>query len=213
VREIRLHGSEGGGAEPNRLSLPLSSSTLRVVFRRGATMGRSRYKFGESDYPHFLICTVVGWLPVFTQPETLQVLFDSWRFLQDQDRMALLGYVVLDNHIHFIAASKNLAKEVGDFKSYTARRIIDHLQERRVHTLLDGLEYHRSRHKIDRTFQLWQEGSHPKIIDSEVILRQKLEYIHANLVKRGFVDEPTHWRYSSARNDAKLESLLNLTTE
>ena len=31
MREIRPYGSEGGGAEANRLSLPLSSSTLRVA--------------------------------------------------------------------------------------------------------------------------------------------------------------------------------------
>jgi hypothetical protein len=38
MREIRLYGSEGGGAEANRLSLPLSSSTLRVASpRRAAT--------------------------------------------------------------------------------------------------------------------------------------------------------------------------------
>jgi REP element-mobilizing transposase RayT len=176
-------------------------------------VGRSRYKFGESDFPHFLTCTVVGWLPVFTQPETVQILFDSWRFLQDLGRMDLLGYVVLDNHIHFIAASNNLAKEVGDFKSFTARRMIDYLQERRVQTLLDGLEYHRSPHKTDRKFQLWQEGSHPKVIETEQVLRQKLEYIHNNPVKRGFVDEPVHWRYSSARNYAGLESLVDVTTD
>ena len=28
-------------------------------------------------------------------------------------------------------------------------------------------------------------------------MRQKLEYIHNNPVKRGYVDDPTHWRYSS----------------
>ena len=32
------------------------------------------------------------------------------------------------------------------------------------------------------------------------MLRQKIEYIHQNPVRRGYVDEPTHWRYSSARN-------------
>ena len=69
----------------------MSSATLRVVFRLGSKMGRSRYKFGESDFPHLLTCTIVGWLPVFTQPETVQILFDSWRFLQDQNRMELLG--------------------------------------------------------------------------------------------------------------------------
>ena len=51
----------------------------------------------------------------------------------------LLGYVVLENHVHFIASAKDLPKEVGDFKSYTARRIIDYLSERHVQTLLDGL--------------------------------------------------------------------------
>jgi putative transposase len=42
-------------------------------------MGRSRYKFGEAEHPHFLTCTVVGWLPVFTRPDVVQILFDSCR--------------------------------------------------------------------------------------------------------------------------------------
>ena len=32
------------------------------------------------------------------------------------------------------------------------------------------------------------------------MLIQKLEYIHQNPVKRGYVDESADWRYSSARN-------------
>ena len=176
-------------------------------------MGRSRFRFGESPFPHFLTCTVVGWLPVSTRPETVQVLFDSWEFLQDQDRLTLLGYVVLENHFHFIASAENLAKEVGDFKSYTARRIIDYLRERQVRTLLDGLEYHKARHKSDREFQLWQEGSHPRVVENEEVLRQKLEYIHQNPVKRGFVSDPTHWRYSSARNYARIDSLVSVSTD
>ncbi len=176
-------------------------------------MGRSRYRFGEAGFPHFLTCTVVGWLPVFTRPETVQIVLDSWQFLQDQERMTLLGYVVLENHVHFIASAVDLAKEVGDFKSYTARRIIDHLSERRVQTLLDGLAYHKVRQKTDRAYQLWQEGSQPKMIETEATLRQKLEYIHNNPVKRGYVSDPTHWRYSSARNYVRMESLVGVTTE
>ena len=121
----------------------------------------------------------------------------------------MLGYVVLENHVHFIASGEDLAKEVGDFKSYTARRIIDHLSERRVQTLLDGLAYHKVRHKTDRAYQLWQEGSQPKMIETEAMLRQKLEYIHNNPVKRGYVSDPRHWRYSSARNYARMESLVD----
>jgi len=171
-------------------------------------MARSRYHFGEAGFPHFLTCTVVGWLPVFTRPETVQILLDSWQFLQDQKRIALMGYVVLENHIHFIASAQNLPKEVGDLESIMARRIIDYLSERHVRTLLEGLEYHKARHKGDRRYQLWQEGSHPKIIETEAIMRQKLDYIHDNPVKSGFVSDPTHWRYSSARNYAGIEALV-----
>jgi putative transposase len=175
-------------------------------------MGRSRYRFGEAPFPHFLTCTVVGWLPVFTQPDTVQILLDSWQFLQDHNRLILFGYVILENHVHFIASADDLAKEVGDFKSHTARRIIDYLNDRHVRILLDGLEYRKARRKIDRSFQLWQEGSHPKVIENEVMLQQKLESIHNNPVNRGYVSEPTHWRYSSARKHARMESLVDVTT-
>ena len=30
--------------------------------------------------------------------------------------------------------------------------------------------------------------------------QQKVGYIHDNPVRKGLVDEPQHWRYSSARN-------------
>jgi putative transposase len=198
------------------LRVGMPSPTLCVISPNKSElsiMGRSRYKFGEGGTPHFLTCTVVGWLPVFTRPETVQILLDSWQFLQDRERMVLLGYVVLDNHIHFIASADDISKEVGDFKSYTARRIIDYLNEHHVRTLLQGLEYHKARHKTDRVFQLWQEGSHPKIMETEAILRQKLEYLHDNPVKRGFVSDPTHWRYSSARNYAKIDSLVSVATD
>jgi len=33
----------------------------------------------------------------------------------------------------------------------------------------------------------------------EDMLRQKTEYIHFNPVRRGYVSNPQHWRYSSAQ--------------
>ena len=45
------------------------------------------------------------------------------------------------------------------------------------------------------------------------MMRQKVEYIHNNPVKRGWVDLPTDWRYSSVRNYAGVEGLLEVQTE
>ena len=46
------------------------------------------------------------------------------------------------------------------------------------------------------------------MIADEAMMWQKLEYIHNNPVRRGYVDDPVHWRYSSARNYSKLPALL-----
>ena len=176
-------------------------------------MSRTRYRIYNPRQPHFLTCTIVGWLPVFTRPETVQIILDSWKFLQDQGRLTLYGYVILENHLHLIASSSDLAKEIGDFKSYTAIRLRDHLEKCGAQTLLKQFRYYKARHKIDRTYQIWQEGSHPEEILSDEMMVQKLEYAHFNPVKRGYVDDPTHWRYSSARNYAGLPGLIDVRTD
>ena len=112
-----------------------------------------------------------------------------------------------------IASAENLGKEIGDFKSYTARRIIDFFEARNVAVILRQLKYRKDKHKLDREFQLWQEGSHPQAIQNDDMMLQKLEYIHNNPVVRGFVDDPTHWRLSSARNYAGQPGLIPVTTE
>ena len=65
-------------------------------------------------------------------------------------------------------------------------------------------------YKKDRALQFWQEGVHPEWVQNEDMLRQKVEYIHNNPVKRGYVDEAEHWRYSSARNYAGLKGLIEV---
>ena len=40
---------------------------------------------------------------------------------------------------------------------------------------------------MDRDYQLWEEGYHPKMIENNSVLRQKLEYIHHNPVNEGML--------------------------
>lgn len=42
------------------------------------------------------------------------------------------------------------------------------------------------------------------------MMKNKIDYIHNNPVKRGYVDEGKHWRYSSARDYKGLEGLLDV---
>jgi REP element-mobilizing transposase RayT len=172
-------------------------------------MGRSRYQIIE-QCPYFLTCTTVNWTPIFSKPELAQIIFNSLSFLQEHQRLSVHGYVLMENHLHLIASSANLSKEIGKFKSFTARSIIDHLKQTNNQHYLTQLRLFKLVHKIDQDYQLWQEGSHPQAILSEEVLQQKLEYIHNNPVKRGYVDDPAHWRYSSYRNYLNQEGILSI---
>jgi hypothetical protein len=119
----------------------------------------------------------------------------------------------MENHLHIIASSEKLAKEIGNFKSFTAHKIIDYLKERNAQNVLKQLAYYKLRHKQDRDYQLWQEDTHPQRIHDADMMRQKIEYTHYNPVKRGYVDDPIHWRYSSARIYAGEVGLLEVMTD
>ncbi|HZL89582.1 MAG TPA: transposase [Pirellulaceae bacterium] len=176
-------------------------------------MTRSRYRILRDCHPHFLTCTIVGWLPVFTRKETTEIIYESWRFSQREREFKLFGYVILENHLHMIASAPNLDAVIKNFKSYAARRIIDLLEHRSARVLLDQLEYHKLRHKTQSDYQVWQEGSHPEEIQDDEMMWQKLEYTHNNPLERGYVDDPVHWRHSSARNYAKMPGLIDVVTD
>ena len=163
-------------------------------------MGRSRYLITEPDKPHFITYTVLEWLPVFTRPETVDILLNCWRYQRENVGLKLYGYVILENHLHCVAQVKRLDQCVHSYKSYTARQLIDFLEKHKVERLLSKLHLFKKAHKTDREYQFWQEGTHAELVISEAVMREKLDYIHWNPVKRGYVDKPEHWRYSSSRN-------------
>ena len=172
-------------------------------------MGRSRYKITEPQQPHFVTLTVLHWIPVFTRPDTVNILLDSLRFLS-KEGLKVYAWVILENHCHFVLQSHQLNKDIARFKSFTARQLLEYLQTKNVKTILEQLAFYKKAHKNDRAYQFWQEGVHPELIQGEQMMRQKIEYIHQNPVKRGYVDEAVHWRYSSARDYAGTTGLLEI---
>ena len=173
-------------------------------------MTRTRYKTVEDHSTYFVTSATVNWLPLFSIPYCAQIVLDAMRFLHDNQRVSIHAYVLLENHLHFVGSSSYLSGEMRKFKSFTARAIIDTLNEHGPQFYLEQLKHFKSRHKTDQIYQVWQEGFHPKAIQSEQMLVQKIEYIHYNPVRRGYVDDPEHWRYSSYRQYLGKEGLVPL---
>ncbi len=176
-------------------------------------MGRSRYKFYDTSRPYFLTMTTVDWLPVFTHRMVAEQILSSLEFIQKERKVVLYAYVIMEHHLHCIVSHQELPKIIKEFKSYTARAVIDLLKQYRYSAWLKKLRNLRAPYKLDSTYQFWQEGSHPQEIHSEAMFLQKIEYIHNNPVKRGYVDQPKHWRYSSASNYEGEEGLIPVTTD
>ena len=61
--------------------------------------------------------TVNHWLAIFTRPERVEILLDSWCYLQANDDLRLHGHVVLENHLHLIGGSAQIGQDIQRFKS------------------------------------------------------------------------------------------------
>ncbi len=143
-------------------------------------MARTRYKIYNNDQPHFLTMTVVEWIPLFMDREIASILLKSLSFLQQERNVTIFAFVIMENHLHMVATNNCLNKTIKEFKSFTARSIIDYLEEKRSFPLLEKLRRAKLSHKTQSTYQVWQEGSHPQEIFSEKMLIQKIEYIETS---------------------------------
>ena len=158
---------------------------------------RSRYRVHPPDRAHFVTCTIVEWLPVFTSTGCCDILVNSLQHCRQRKDLKIYAWVILENHFHAILSAPDLSAVLRDLKSFSAARILEQLAKENRDWLLNQLRYYRGAHKATE-HQVWQEGSHPQVIADDAMMHQKLEYLDNNPVKRGWVVAPEHWRYSSA---------------
>ena len=123
----------------------------------------------------------------------------------------MYGYVIMGNHFHAVVQGQELSMKLRLAKSFTARQMLEVLVRNGHSRWLQKLKWNKRSHKIYRTYQVWEEGLHPKHLTSMDMVCQKIEYIHFNPINAGFVDAPVDWRYSSARNYMKLKGLIPVT--
>ena len=102
---------------------------------------------------------------------------------------------------------------LGDIKKYTSKKIIEAIQtipESRREWLLNRFEYRAKQHKPNKNYQLWTHENHAIFLYSPEFIAQKLEYLHQNPVRAGIVANAEDYTYSSARNYAEMEYILEI---
>ena len=150
---------------------------------------------------YYLTLTIQRWYYLFDRHNRWQILADSLHYCQEKKGLELNGYVFMLNHIHLIATSPDMAGFLRDFKRFTSVKLKNNLEttEPRVLQLF-----------VDDKgkYQFWQNTNAPKKIENPNFYRQKLNYIHQNPLRKGYVLAPQHWVWSSANPSSPLRFKL-----
>ena len=107
--------------------------------------------------------------------------------------------------MHLILRSEtgNLSDTIRDFKRFTSRNIMRDVTENDTESRKDWLnvvfKYHGKYNKRVDEKQFWTHENHAIELVSNEMMDVKLNYIHENPVRAGWVEEPEHYLYSSAR--------------
>ncbi len=120
----------------------------------------------------FYLLTTVAYErnPIFTQPETAEIILSSLLWLENHGKMVLEAAVVMPDHLHFVAELHmgTLAELMHSLKSYTARKI---------NVLLN------------RRGRLWQAQYYDHAIRKDEVLHDVIVYCLNNPVRSGLVTD------------------------
>jgi putative transposase len=162
--------------------------------------GRS---YADKEALWFVTTTIVSFTKVFTEERYFQIAIDNLNFYREKYKFLLLGYVIMPEHVHLLLYSfphlGTISNIMRDWKWSTAFDIKEQCQQDGRDDLINQFRSNAQRRRR-RGFQIWMPRFDDVLIYSEEQYRIKLNYIHNNPVKRGLVDKPEDWKYSSARN-------------
>jgi putative transposase len=135
-----------------------------------------------SDVTFFVTASLLRRSPIFGQTKAAQIALDSLQFFRKRGEIILYGYVIMPDHVHFVArilVPHTLPDIMRRFKNFVA------------HELSKG--------------PIWEKGYISAAIPNEIVYAQKLNYLHYNPVKAGLVTEAEQFEFSSAKEYSKGE--------
>ncbi|MCE5197417.1 MAG: transposase [Armatimonadota bacterium] len=157
----------------------------------------SHFRIFDQAYPHFITSTITYWLPIFCRDDYYRILTDSLNYCVQSKGLLVHAYVIMPNHFHAIVSQTtgDLSGVIRDMKKHTSKEIARKLEEDGRRMWLNAMSKAGGEAIGVR---VWDEAVHPEEVHSRPFMQQKANYIHNNPVRAGFVNDPSHWKYSSA---------------
>ena len=173
------------------------------------------YKISEQDELYYATFQIVRWIDVFTRQVYRDIVIESLRFCQQHKGLEIYAFVLMSNHVHLLIRSEigKLSDTIREFKSFTAKKILEAVNtetESRKDWMLNLFEFSAKQHKRNEKYQIWTHENHAEIVYGNQFMDSKINYIHENPVRAGIVEKSEDYLYSSARNYAGLDGVLEV---
>ncbi len=160
-----------------------------------AVMPSGLHRTYGAHHLHFITCSCYRRLPLLSSARARDRFLSILEQTRRRYRFVVVGYVVMPEHIHLLISEP----EVGTpstvmqvLKQRTARALLPKRKRRnpRQRNLFGDDEGHRA---------FWQARFYDFNVWTSKKRVEKLRYMHRNPVKRGLVESPDQWRWSSYR--------------
>lgn len=167
-------------------------------------MSSRHHNFFEDGAVCFWTSSIIEKIPVLRSPTAAKCLLDVIDDYRCRYRVRLLAYVVMPEHIHLLLWTEH-AETVEKFLEQILRHTSARLAamagraEARGGRLASAwLARFRARARGKARVRVWKERGRAHPVKDEAMLLQKMEYIHLNPVKKGYVERAEDWLFSSA---------------
>jgi putative transposase len=177
---------------------------------------RKQVKHYDNGEPHFLTFSCYGRLNLLSKDRTREWFVEALEAARKLHGFHLWAWVVMPEHVHLLLwpPFDKIEMNSGSAASgnMTLGRIPGILSSIKLPVAKKGLEFlaeyardylqHLTVENANRTYRrFWQAGSgYDENVSELRALHDIIEYIHLNPVRRGLVNRPEDWLWSSARD-------------
>jgi putative transposase len=148
---------------------------------------------------YFFTATILEWQKLLKPDKYKQLIMDSLRFLVENKRIYLYGFVIMPNHIHLLWRMQEGHDERDvqrDFLKFTAQQIKFDL----IANHPKVLPFFKVEEK-SRQYRFWESKPYISTMYKKEVFEQKLNYIHNNPLQEKWqlVSKAEDYHFSSAR--------------
>ena len=155
-------------------------------------MARGLRRFQQSGQSHFLTFSCYRRRANFSSPDVYDLFVQCLEDMRRRFAMCIYGYVVMPEHVHLLVNEPEhatLAEAMHFLKLSFTKRL-------------------RSQTGAMESSSFWQKRYYDRNVRDAREFAIKLRYLHRNPVKRGLVEEPEAWKWSSFRHHALRETAI-----